>query len=95
MEQQDLFNWVVTGAGALAGFLMHAMWQAVKDLQRSDKEITKKVSEIEVLVAGVYVRKDEMNVLSGAIFNRLDRFERSMDDKINRLEDHLSKKADK
>ena len=47
---QTFINWLLGGFGALIGFLLNAVWQAVKDLQTAYKALTKKVSEIEVLV---------------------------------------------
>ena len=49
---QVIINWLLASFGALIGFLLNAVWQAVKDLQTADKELVGKVSEIEVLVAG-------------------------------------------
>ena len=65
----------------LFGFLLRTVWQAVKDLQASDKQIVDKVNSIEVLVAGQYVKQDEFNRLSDAIFKKLDRIEEKLDKK--------------
>lgn len=65
------------------GFLLRSMWQAVRDLQSSDKQIVEKVNSIEVLVAGGYVKKDEFNSRLDAMFDKLDRIE----DKLDRKED--------
>ncbi len=81
---QSLVNWLLAGFGALIGFLLNAVWQAVKDLQKSDKDIAAKVGEIEVLVAGGYVKKDEFSDLSKALFAKLDK-----------IEDKIDRKADK
>lgn len=78
--EQTVVNWLLAGLGALIGFLLKSIWQAVKDLQLADKELAVKVSEIEVLVAGAYVKKDEL----GALFAKLDR-----------IEDKIERKADK
>jgi len=81
---QTIVNWMLAGFGGLSGFLLNAVWQAVKDLQTADKELTKKVSEIEVLVAGAYVKKEEFSTAVTALFTKLDR-----------IEDKIDKKADK
>lgn len=49
---QVLISWLLGGFGALIGSLLNAVWQAVKDLQKSDKELVEKFSNLEVLVAG-------------------------------------------
>lgn len=81
---QTIINWLLAGFGGLIGFLLNAVWQAVKDLQAADKELTAKVSEIEVLVAGAYVKKEEFSTAVTALFTKLDR-----------IEDKIDKKADK
>jgi len=81
---QTFINWLLGGFGALIGFLLNAVWQAVKDLQKADKELSEKVSSIEVLVAGAYVKKDEFLGSVNALFAKLDR-----------IEDKIDKKADK
>jgi CHASE3 domain sensor protein len=81
---QTIVNWLLAGFSALIGFLLNAVWQAVKDLQAADKELAAKVSEIEVLVAGAYVKKEEFSTAVAALFAKLDR-----------IEDKIDKKADK
>lgn len=81
---QTIINWLLAGFGGLIGFLLNAVWQAVKDLQKADTELTKKVSEIEVLVAGAYVKKDDLSKLSDAIFAKLDRIEDKLDGKVDK-----------
>ena len=81
---QTIINWLLGGFGALIGFLLNAVWQAVKDLQTADKELVTKVGAIEVLVAGAYVKKDEFLAAINALFSKLDK-----------IEDKLDRKADK
>ena len=81
---QTIVNWMLAGFGGLIGFLLNAVWQAVKDLQKADTDLTKKVSEIEVLVAGAYVKKDDIDKLSNAIFAKLDRIEDKLDGKVDK-----------
>ena len=81
---QTLINWLLGGFGALIGFLLNAVWQAVKDLQKSDKEIVEKVGQIEVLVAGGYVKKNEFSDLSKALFAKLDKIEEKIDKKADK-----------
>lgn len=81
---QTIINWLLAGFGALIGFLLNAVWQAVKDLQTADKVLTEKVGSIEVLVAGAYIKKDEHMTQMNALFIKLDK-----------IEDKLDKKADK
>ena len=70
---QTIINWLLAGFGALIGFLLNAVWQAVKDLQAADKVLAEKVGNIEVLVAGAYVKKDEFTQSINALFAKLDK----------------------
>ena len=81
---QEIFNWVLGGLGMLLGFIVKAMWDAVKDLQASDKDLADKVSKIEVLVAGEYVKKDEFNAIMLRIFEKLDHIESKIDGKADK-----------
>lgn len=81
---QAIINWLLAGFGALIGFLLNAVWQAVKDLQEADKALVSKVAEIEVLVAGAYVRKDEFARSVNALFAKLDRIEDKLDKKMDK-----------
>lgn len=84
METQAIFNLAITALGTLSGWLMRIMWAEMKTLQTNDKNITEKINGIEVLVAGQYVKKDEMDRTMEALFRKLDR-----------IEDKIDKKADK
>lgn len=81
---QTIINWVVAGFGALLGFVLKVVWDAVKDLQSADKDLITKVSSIEILVAGNYVKKDEFNNVATAIFAKLDRIEDKLDKKVDK-----------
>lgn len=60
------------------------MWDSLRDLRDADKELAEKVSKIEVLVAGEYVKHDDLDRLSDAIFKKLDRIEFKLDSKADR-----------
>ena len=78
---QELINWVLGAFGMLLGFIVKSIWDAVKDLQASDKDLADKVSRIEVLVAGEYVKKEEFNSIMLRIFEKLDHIESKIDSK--------------
>ena len=81
---QVIINWLLAGFGALIGFLLNAVWQAVKDLQKADKELAGKAAEIEVLVAGAYVKRDEFDRAIDRLFEKLDHIEMKIDKKADR-----------
>lgn len=85
---QTIINFVLGGFGAIIGFMLKVVWQTVNDLQNADHKLAEKVAEIEVLVAGDYVRRDHLQQTIDAIFKKLDK----MDLKMDKMDD---KKADK
>lgn len=81
---QSIFNIVIGIAGTLGGWWMKAMWEAVKDLKTADQELANQVSDLKVLVAGNYVRREMFDRLSDAIFVKLDRIENKLDHKADK-----------
>ncbi len=81
---QVIINWLLAGFGALIGFLLNAVWQAVKDLQTADKQLAEKVSGIEVLVAGNYVKRESFDDALNRIFQKLDHIEEKIDRKADK-----------
>jgi len=81
---QTFINWVLAAFSGLTGFLLNAMWQAVKDLQKSDKQIVEKMGEIEVLVAGDYIKKSEFQNIINTLFAKLDRIDEKIDRKADK-----------
>lgn len=83
MDQQ-LFNIVIGVAGALGGWWMKAMWEGLKDLQKTDHELTQQVNNLQILVAGQYMRREEFDKVGQAIFTKLDRIEDKLDKKVDK-----------
>lgn len=77
MDWQSMFNMAAGLLGAIGGWLLNTMWVAVRSLET-------KVAAIDVLVAGQYVKKDEMHSFSVEVFRKLDK-----------IQDAIEKKADK
>jgi len=84
MDPQALINALFGLIGILGGWTLNRVWTAVDHLQKQDHELAQKVQAIEVLVAGTYVKRDELEKLSEAIFNKLDRIESKLDSKADK-----------
>ena len=82
--QQDVFNLLFAAAGAGFGWIMKLLYDRMRDLQTADSTLADKVQAIELLVAGEYVRRDQLERMEEALFKKLDK-----------IEDLLNKKADK
>ena len=83
-EYQVFFDVAVGVIGVLGGWVLNTVWGAVKDLQEADKDLAEKVGQIEVLVAGRYVTRDEFNTTLSQVFVKLDT-----------IRDIVSQKADR
>ena len=67
---------------------MRTMWASLNELRRADAKLTEKVQAIEVLVAGNYVTKSDLNTLTEALFKKLDRIESKVDGKMDKHDQH-------
>ena len=83
-ETQIFFDVAVAVIGAMGGWILNTVWNAVKELQKADKELAEKVGEIEVLVAGRYMTREEFNNTLSQVFGKLDT-----------IRDMIAKKADR
>jgi hypothetical protein len=79
-----MYNILLGVASALGGWWLKVIWEALKDLQVADTQLATKVGQIEVLVAGQYVKREEMERLTNAIFTKLDRIEGKLDSKVDK-----------
>lgn len=84
MDNQALFNIFIGIISAMLGWWLNTVWETVKDLQTTDKELAEKVASIEVLVAGRYVTRDEFNGTLSQIFTKLDRIIDAVNSKADR-----------
>lgn len=79
-----MINWALSILSAIAGFLLKTLWNSVKELQESDQNIVSKIYEVDKLVAGEYVRRDELTSQMVAMFKKLDRIEDKLDHKVDK-----------
>jgi len=84
MLDQTFINAALSGFGLLASFLLKAIWDDIKALERADANLAQQISGINLLVAGSYVKREDLAELTHALFSKLDK-----------IEDKLDKKADK
>lgn len=82
--EQLFVNWALAAFSGLMGFLLNQLWAAVKDLQTGDQTLATKISDIEVLVAGQYVKRDDFDRTANAIFLKLDKIYDRLDQKADR-----------
>lgn len=71
MDSQFILNVLFGLISFLAGWIINVLWAALKDLQQADKELSDKVAQIEVLVAGDYIKKSDFERFSDAVWTEL------------------------
>jgi hypothetical protein len=84
VDYQVLFNVAGGLAAFLGGWWMKVLHESIRDLQDGEKKLAEKVSSIEVLVAGNYVKRDDFDRSVQAIFHKLDRIEDKLDGKADK-----------
>ena len=81
---QEAFNVVFTLAAVAYGWIMNTIWGAVKDMQKSDKELVDKVAAVEILVVGKFVPRREFIEVMGDVKDGLRRIEDKLDGKMDK-----------
>lgn len=84
MDNQTAFNIALSLIAFLGGWVLNSLRDSIKALQKSDSELADKVQKIEVLVAGSYVKRDDMDKLTAALFAKLDKIESKLDSKADK-----------
>lgn len=81
MDFQFAFNMALGLITFLGGYVLSSFSATIKSLQNSDTILADKVQRIEVLVAGEYVKHSDLERLTNALFNKLDKIESKVDNK--------------
>lgn len=76
MSYQEYFNVLLGLVAFLGGWWMKVLWSSIMDLQTSDNRILEKVNAVEVLVAGQYARKEDLDRFGRSIFEKLEKIEK-------------------
>lgn len=77
MDLQTGFNIAVGIAGFLGAYVFHT-------ITGKQKEDGIKIAELELMVAGQYVTKPDLEKFSNAVFNKLDKIETKLDNKADK-----------
>ena len=79
MDAQTLINILFAIAGGMGGWILNNLKASIEALQKADSELTDKVQKIEVLVAGTYVKRDDLDRVTNAMFHKLDKLDEKLD----------------
>ena len=85
MDYQAAFNIILGGFSFLVGVLVTNIWKEIKQLQDNERETTVRISAIEVLVAGQYVKRDEYRQDMKELFGKINTIIERLDAKADRI----------
>jgi len=84
MDAQTFINILLGLCAFFGGIWVRGIADSMRELKKTDNELAEKVQKIEVLVAGDYVKREEMDKLADALFKKLDRIEQKIDSKADK-----------
>ena len=84
MDTQTIFNVLFGLVAFLGGYVLNSVKSSIDALHTADANLTTKVQSIEVLVAGSYVKRDDLDKLTAALFTKLDKIESKLDSKADK-----------
>ena len=84
MENQTIINGGLALISFMGAWILNNLNESVKGLRQTDTELTKAVQRVEVLIAGSYVKRDELDNLVQALFVKLDKIEAKLDKKVDK-----------
>lgn len=84
MDAQAVINILVGIAAFFFGIWVKSIADSLKEMKLADTELANKVQEIEILVAGQYVRREDAERMQQALFTKLDRIEAKLDLKVDK-----------
>jgi len=83
-DPQTIFNLLCGLIAFFGGWVLNSLRDSIKALHQSDENLTMKVQAIELLVAGSYVKRDDLDKLTTALFAKLDKIENKLDGKADK-----------
>lgn len=83
-DPQTYFNILLGLAAFFGSWVLNSLRKNIEDLQSSDGNMSTKVQALEVLVAGSYVKRDDLDKLTAALFAKLDKIESKLDHKADK-----------
>ena len=72
MENQQLFNLIITVCGVLAGWMLKIIWDAIQDLKDEIRDLGKEVHADFVRREDFSDAVKRIEVMCGKIFDKLD-----------------------
>ncbi len=84
LDLQTAFNILLTAFGGLIGWVVHIIWQGQKDQDAAHQKLAEEVRQGQLLVAGEYIKRDEMREMFKDLSGKLDKIYERMDKKVDK-----------
>lgn len=84
MDTQSLINILFGLVAFFGGIWVRGIADSMKELKHTDSELATKVQAIEVLVAGEYIKREDFEGFTKAMFVKLDKIEDKLDKKVDK-----------
>lgn len=85
MDAQSVINILFAVAGGLGGWILNNLKSSIETLQKADTTLSEKLQHIEILVAGTYVKREDLDKATNAVFKKLDK----IDEKLEKLSEKV------
>ena len=76
MENQQVFNMIITASGALGGWMLKVIWDAITDLKKDVKDLNQEI-HADFLRKDDY--RDDINEIKGMLEKIFDKLEKKAD----------------
>lgn len=83
--EQVIFNIAVGLAGFLGAWILKNITDTMKDMRQSEHSLRNKLQAIEVVMAGKYVSKEDLNSVANTLSVKLDRISDKLDTKQDKI----------
>ena len=70
---QNFINALVAVVGVLMGWVLKVIWEGIKDLRSDGAVRDNRLTELEILVAGKYVTRDDFSIVISKLDDIRDR----------------------
>lgn len=81
---QILINSALTGLMTAIAFVVKVIWQGLRDLQQTDIDMLGQIASTRLMMSDSYIKKEDFERMTSAIFSKLDKIENKLDGKVDR-----------
>lgn len=83
-QVQTLINWLFTAGGAVVAGYTEMIRRRLDKVDTRADQMDRQIHQQAIILAGDYVKRSELDNLSKAIFDKLDRIEAKIDKKADK-----------